>query len=504
MSGDRSCAHADRLWHSISTDDRIIRAVVVNDDGAGAGARRQTPAAGGIGAGGPRGRPRASAAPPATTSRPPASPRPGRATCCRERRRRSRGGRAARHRRRRACRRAPPPSSPKPGAAPRAGCKNVVTFSIGEHVTAGAHRRRPRSGRGAHGYAGSVGMAGAQSGRARGLPALRRPRGRSRRGRHRAAARLAHQIRRSFERRRAGRRRSRRASPRITCFNGARTGDGVCISVVRDTAKYVGMAVSNLATVLDPEAVVLGGTLAVVRRHDARRHSPRMQPPAAPGASRADPHRPVDAGRRRRRRSARRAPPRSRGHDPARGRRSRPARPRRCRRAACSSTAIASSPIEPRHHRHAGGRDAHRCRRRADRAGVRRRARARRRRHRRARRRRGDRARSRRGCRATASPRFVPTSVACDPDDARHDARRASARSQAAATGAAARVLPAHLESNFINPEYKGAQPLACLRRRATGTASTGSSDRRSRSATSRATTSSRVIARRIATQWAS
>jgi N-acetylglucosamine-6-phosphate deacetylase len=28
----------------------------------------------------------------------------------------------------------------------------------------------------------------------------------------------------------------------------------------------------------------------------------------------------------------------------------------------------------------------------------------------------------------------------------------------------AARVLPAHLESNFINPEFKGAQPLECLR----------------------------------------
>jgi N-acetylglucosamine-6-phosphate deacetylase len=27
-----------------------------------------------------------------------------------------------------------------------------------------------------------------------------------------------------------------------------------------------------------------------------------------------------------------------------------------------------------------------------------------------------------------------------------------------------ARVLPAHLESNFINPEFAGAQPLACLR----------------------------------------
>jgi N-acetylglucosamine-6-phosphate deacetylase len=28
----------------------------------------------------------------------------------------------------------------------------------------------------------------------------------------------------------------------------------------------------------------------------------------------------------------------------------------------------------------------------------------------------------------------------------------------------AARVLPAHLESNFINPDYNGAQPAACLR----------------------------------------
>jgi N-acetylglucosamine-6-phosphate deacetylase len=31
-------------------------------------------------------------------------------------------------------------------------------------------------------------------------------------------------------------------------------------------------------------------------------------------------------------------------------------------------------------------------------------------------------------------------------------------------TGASARVLPAHLESNFISPEYKGAQPGTCLR----------------------------------------
>jgi glucokinase len=45
-------------------------------------------------------------------------------------------------------------------------------------------------------------------------------------------------------------------------FQGARSGDGVATSVVRDTAKYVGMAVANLATMLDPEAVVLGGIIA--------------------------------------------------------------------------------------------------------------------------------------------------------------------------------------------------------------------------------------------------
>jgi glucokinase len=45
-------------------------------------------------------------------------------------------------------------------------------------------------------------------------------------------------------------------------FRAARGGDGVSIAVVRDTARYVGMAVSNMAAVLDPETVVLGGILA--------------------------------------------------------------------------------------------------------------------------------------------------------------------------------------------------------------------------------------------------
>ena len=69
---------------------------------------------------------------------------------------------------------------------------------------------------------------------------------------------------------------------------------------------------------------------------------------------------------------------------------------------------------------------------------------------------------------ATRLPRFgvtgfCPTSVACSPEalstflGAVADARLSGAQG-------AARVIGAHLESNFINPDYKGAQPASCLR----------------------------------------
>jgi glucokinase len=45
-------------------------------------------------------------------------------------------------------------------------------------------------------------------------------------------------------------------------FDGARGGDGVAISVVRDTAKYIGMAVANFAATVDPEVVVISGDIA--------------------------------------------------------------------------------------------------------------------------------------------------------------------------------------------------------------------------------------------------
>jgi len=45
-------------------------------------------------------------------------------------------------------------------------------------------------------------------------------------------------------------------------LDGAREGDGVSISVVRDTAKYLGMAAANLIAIADPEMLVLGGIMS--------------------------------------------------------------------------------------------------------------------------------------------------------------------------------------------------------------------------------------------------
>jgi glucokinase len=45
-------------------------------------------------------------------------------------------------------------------------------------------------------------------------------------------------------------------------LDAARSGDGVAVSVVRDTAKYLGMSAANLVAVADPEVLVLGGLIA--------------------------------------------------------------------------------------------------------------------------------------------------------------------------------------------------------------------------------------------------
>ncbi|HSL20432.1 MAG TPA: ROK family protein [Vicinamibacterales bacterium] len=67
-------------------------------------------------------------------------------------------------------------------------------------------------------------------------------------------------------------------------YDGARAHDGVAISVVRETARYIGMAVANLVSTIDPELVVLCGEvgragdllLDPVRLECARRLPPAL------------------------------------------------------------------------------------------------------------------------------------------------------------------------------------------------------------------------------------
>jgi N-acetylglucosamine-6-phosphate deacetylase len=58
---------------------------------------------------------------------------------------------------------------------------------------------------------------------------------------------------------------------------------------------------------------------------------------------------------------------------------------------------------------------------------------------------------------------FCPTTVACAPDLLRHVLGQVR-RARETPPARSARVLPAHLESNFINAKYRGAQPSGCLR----------------------------------------
>lgn len=68
-------------------------------------------------------------------------------------------------------------------------------------------------------------------------------------------------------------------------FDAARAGDSVSISVVRDTVRYIGMAVANLVAITDPDVVVLGGLIAEAADQllqpshtEARRRLPRTIP----------------------------------------------------------------------------------------------------------------------------------------------------------------------------------------------------------------------------------
>jgi N-acetylglucosamine-6-phosphate deacetylase len=74
---------------------------------------------------------------------------------------------------------------------------------------------------------------------------------------------------------------------------------------------------------------------------------------------------------------------------------------------------------------------------------------------------------------------FCATTVACAPDALRRVLDQIR-RARATPSVRSARVLPAHLESNFINPDYRGAQPAACLRtpRAALGSSRSGGAGR--------------------------
>lgn len=140
------------------------------------------------------------------------------------------------------------------------GATQMVTFSIAEHVTAGV-MLDGKPWRGAHGLASSVGWMALNPveredyRRFGGLEAEVASAGIVRRFVWRIKSgdrsKVADQVKDDFS--------------KITAadiLQGARSGDGVSISVVRDTAKYIGMAVANLAAMLDPEIIVLGGIIA--------------------------------------------------------------------------------------------------------------------------------------------------------------------------------------------------------------------------------------------------
>ena len=141
-----------------------------------------------------------------------------------------------------------------------AGARQMIAFSIADHVTAGIVLDG-KPWRGAHGLASSIGWMA--------LNPVEREDYR-RLGGLEAEVASAGIVRRFVWRIKSGDRSTvadqvKGDFAKITSadiLQGARAGDGVAISVVRDTAKYIGMAAANLASMLDPEIIVLGGIIA--------------------------------------------------------------------------------------------------------------------------------------------------------------------------------------------------------------------------------------------------
>ena len=240
----------------------------------------------------------------------------------------------------------------------------------------------------------------------------------------------------------------------------ARAGDGVSISVMRDTAKYLGMAAANLVLVVDPEMLVLGGIMADAAdlllepvRTEIGRRLPRSMTDAlaiatatlgvdaaAIGAARqAAPRTPmiVLSG------AALVLPDRmlSAGTLVIEDGRITEIRPDAAAPHGPSSFAFHGHYIVPGfidvHVHGVDGADSQDpgdpiafIAGRLPKYGV------------------------------TA---FCPTTVACPPGMLRQVLDQVR-RARETPRGRSARVLPAHLESNFINAEYRGAQPSGCLR----------------------------------------
>ncbi|HJU44672.1 MAG TPA: ROK family protein [Vicinamibacterales bacterium] len=140
------------------------------------------------------------------------------------------------------------------------GLKQVIAFSVAEHVTAGV-LLNGQPWHGSHGLAGSVAWLAMN-------PVEREDYRRF--GGLEAEIASAGMVRRFVWRIKSGDEsvvadRVQGDFSKITAediLQAGRAGDGVSISVVRDTAKYIGMAVANLAIVFDPETIVLGGMIA--------------------------------------------------------------------------------------------------------------------------------------------------------------------------------------------------------------------------------------------------
>jgi glucokinase len=137
------------------------------------------------------------------------------------------------------------------------GLRQVITLSIGQHVIAGAVLNgEPWVG--AHGFAAAAGWLAMN-------PVEREDYRRL--GGLEAEIAAAGVVRRFVWRIKSGDQsvvadRVKGDFSKITVddiMEASRAGDGVSISVVRDTAKYVGMAAANLATLFDPEVIVLAG-----------------------------------------------------------------------------------------------------------------------------------------------------------------------------------------------------------------------------------------------------